>query len=289
MQDQHNPFFTSLLSLVSLDNIQKWINDLSSFHSRHSKSKYINQVAEWIKSLLLSFGYTNVYFHHYLKEGLELRNVICHKRGITDRRVLLICAHYDSIMEDINNPDGRSPGANDNASGVSVVLELARILFNTKLVDSVQFVFFSGEEQGLWGSKKYAEEIKQNNVNLHRIINLDMVGNPPPSQKEKIIIEIDMGNQVSSNDKDSQDFGRFIEQMAIDHTNLQVMFGPIYNSDYMPFEAYGYVVAGLYDRGESNPGHHSKEDISSTINFKYVVSVAKIVLATVINEARIQI
>ncbi len=285
MQDQSNPSLTSLLSLVSLNNIRVWINDLSSFHSRHSKSKYINQVAEWIKSILQSFGYTDVYFHHYFEEGYRLRNVICHKRGNTDR-IIIICAHYDCIMEDINNAEDRSPGANDNASGVAVILELARILSHVSLEDSLQFVFFSGEEQGLWGSKKYAKYIKRNNVNLHRLINLDMVGNPP--SKKGIIIERDMGNQISTNDQDSQNFAHFIEQMTVNLTNLQVIPGPIYNSDYMPFEAQGYVVVGIYDGGESNPSYHSKTDILSTINFEYTVSIAKIVLATVINEAHLQ-
>jgi Zn-dependent M28 family amino/carboxypeptidase len=190
-------------------------------------------------------------------------------------------------MEDINNAEERAPGANDNASGVSVVLEIARILCYTILRDSVQFAFFSGEEQGLWGSKKYADHIKRNNLNLHRLINLDMVGNPP-SKENKVIIERDIGNRVSSNDQESQDFAQSIEQLATDLTNLKVMQGPIYDSDYMPFEAYGYVVAGIYDGGEENPSYHSKTDIPSTINFEYAVSIAKIVLATVANEARIE-
>jgi len=281
--NQSNTFLTSLLRSVSQDNIRIWINSLSSFHSRHSKSKYLNQVAEWIKSLLVSFGYTDVYFHNYLKEGYELRNVICHKSGTTDR-VILVCAHYDCIMEDINNAEERAPGANDNASGVSVVLEVARLLSQVNLENCVQFVFFSGEEQGLWGSRAYAEDIKRNNVNLHRLINLDMVGNPQFKEK-KIIIERDMGNKASSNDQESQDFADFLEQIAVDLTDLQVMLGPIYDSDYMPFEAQGYVVVGIYDGGEKNTSYHSKTDIPSTVNLEYTASVTKIVLAAVINEA----
>ena len=53
------------------------------------------------------------------------------------------------------------PGANDNASGVSAILEIARILHKQKLYCSLQFVFFSGEEQGLLGSKHYAKFLKE--------------------------------------------------------------------------------------------------------------------------------
>jgi Zn-dependent M28 family amino/carboxypeptidase len=85
-----------------------------------------------------------------LKSDYQLKNVICRKQGISPK-VIIICAHYDSIMEDANNAEERSPGANDNASGVSVLLKLARILFPFQLNHSIQFVFFSGEEQGYGG------------------------------------------------------------------------------------------------------------------------------------------
>ena len=190
--------FITLLSLVSRDNLETSINILSSFYTRHSKSRFINQVANWLKTKLHDFGYTNVYFHDYSENGYQLKNVICHKQGLTDR-FIAICAHFDSIMEDINNAEDRAPGADDNASGVSAVLEIARVLSEAELQQSIQFVFFSGEEQGQWGSRNYAQYLNENKTELHRLINLDMVGHPEPHQK-KVIIERDMGNRVSSND-----------------------------------------------------------------------------------------
>ena len=92
-------------------------------------------------------------------------------------------------------------------------LETSRILYEVDSEDSVQFVFFSGEEQGLWGSKHYAQYLKDSNVNLHRLINLDMVGYPP-SGKLIIVIERDMGNAVTGNDQDSQRFGEIMEQTS---------------------------------------------------------------------------
>jgi Zn-dependent M28 family amino/carboxypeptidase len=133
-------------------------------------------------------------------------------------------------MEDIDNAQERAPGANDNASGVAVVLELARILSKIELEYNIQFAFFSGEEQGLWGSRSYAQHIKDNNVHLHLLLNLDMVGRPP-SNNRKVIIERDIDNSVSTNDLESLRFARMMEYMAINYTDLQVALGPIYSSD----------------------------------------------------------
>ena len=127
--------------------------------------------------MLQNFGYTDVYFHNYNESGYELKNVICQKQGASGK-IILLCAHFDSRMEDINNFMERAPGADDNPSGVCAVLEIARILCQLRLEYSIQYVFFSGEEQGRWGSKSYARYVKDNNVNLYRLINLDMVARP---------------------------------------------------------------------------------------------------------------
>jgi hypothetical protein len=279
-------FIDTKISSVSKSNIELWISHLASFHTRHTKSKFIDKVADWLKAEFGKFGYGDVNFHNYDEEGYALKNVVCHKKGRSNK-TNLICAHYDSRMKDLNDSEFRAPGADDNASGIAAILETSRILCDVSLEDSVQFVFFSGEEQGLWGSKHYAQYLKDSNVNLHRLINLDMVGYPP-SGKPIIVIERDMGNAVAGNDQDSQRFGEVMEQTAVDYTDLQVMLGPIYDSDYMPFEALGYVVAGLYDGGaiDQNTHYHSSTDIPSAVNMDYVVSTTKLLLATILQETR---
>jgi hypothetical protein len=72
-------------------------------------------------------------------------------------------------------------------------------------------------------------------------------------------------------------------QLATDYTQLPVVMGEIYGSDYMPFEARGYVVVGLYDNGD-NPHYHRSSDTPTTVNYDYMADVARIVLATVLNE-----
>jgi putative aminopeptidase FrvX len=275
---------TAALTSVSKKNMQRWINGLSSFYTRHTKSKFIDRVAEWLKAELQKFGYTDVHFHGYTESGYQLKNVICHKQGKSNNKLILICAHYDSIMEDTNNTKERAPGADDNASGVSASLEIARILSQVDLKNTIQFAFFSGEEQGQWGSKKYSQYLKENNVNIHVVINLDMVGRPPLNPK-KVIIERDTGNEVLTNDQGSQTLSQIMEQMATHYTDLEVVYGPIYDSDYMPFEALGHVVLGVYDDGQNDPTYHSKLDVPSTLNMDYITSVTKMMLATILNES----
>jgi Zn-dependent M28 family amino/carboxypeptidase len=275
-----------IISSISIANIERWINKITSFHTRHSKSKFIDKVSFWLKTELEKNGQTDVRFHHYTENGFNLKNVICHIRGLSDK-VILICAHYDSRMENLDDSRSRAPGADDNASGMSVILEISRVIANLQFEYSIQLVFFSGEEQGQWGSKHYAKFIKDNNIPLQRLINLDMVGYSSRDNYD-CVVERDIGNSNISNDQYSEVFAQSIEEIVKLNTTINTMPGPIYDSDYMPFEALGYVVAGLYDGGAENyPYYHSSKDESVYLNTKYVAEIAKIILVALLKEGKI--
>lgn len=96
------------------------------------------------------------------------RNIIAHLAGVTQPSIL-IGGHYDSV-------DG-SPGANDNASGTAVVLDMARKLAKTPTAQQVWFVAFDGEEDGLHGSRAFVREADSQFLsNLEGMLNFDMVG-----------------------------------------------------------------------------------------------------------------
>ena len=284
----------SILKMVSTDTIKSWVLKISSYHTRHSKSKYIHDVADWLRSEFVSMGYDDVDFHTYTENidghSYDLQNVYCNKNGINDKRIL-ICAHYDSRMKNLGDSESRAPGANDNASGVSAILEIARVLKTTVWSILCNFVLFSGEEQGLLGSKHYAKFVKDNNINIYRLINLDMIAYPA-FNPEKIIIEIDNNkpehNQVKENDHDSIEFGKVMAHMS-SYTDLQITLGSIYDSDYEPFEAEGFVVIGAYDgsaQEDQNPHYHDSSDTPDLIDWNYLTSVTKMVLATVLKVAK---
>lgn len=277
-----DPLIQESIALISEENLRQWVQHLSAYKTRHTLSVYIDQVATWLVDQFRSFGYTDVVLHPYSRNGHALNNVVCTKQGSSDGdQVLMLCGHYDCCMEQLHDATARAPGADDNATGIAVILELARILSSIDLKQTVQFVAFSGEEQGYWGSAAYADSIQNQQINLHRLINLDMLGYPPPNLA--ITVEQDKGNQVADNDQPSQEFARVMAQLATDYTQLPVVMGEVYGSDYMPFEARGYVVVGLYDDG-NNPNYHRSSDTPNTVNYAYMADVARIVLATVLNE-----
>jgi Zn-dependent M28 family amino/carboxypeptidase len=275
-----------IISSISIINMERWINKITLFHTRHSKSKFIDEVSFWLKHELEKNGQTDVRFHHYTEKGYNLKNVICHIRGLSDK-VILVCAHYDSRMENLGDSKSRAPGADDNASGMSVILDISRVIANLQFEYSIQLVFFSGEEQGQWGSQHYAKFIKDNNVPLQRLINLDMVGYPSRDSYD-CVVERDIGNSNISNDQYSEEFAQSIEEIAKLNTTINTIPGPIYDSDYMPFEALGYVVAGIYDGGAENyPYYHSSKDESIYLDTKYVSEIAKIILGVLLKEGKI--
>jgi hypothetical protein len=285
-----------LLKMVSTDTIKSWLLKLSSYHTRHSKSKYINEVADWLRGEFESMGYDDVGFHNYTENidgnSYDLKNVICNKNGTNGNKRILICAHYDSRMKNLGDSESRAPGANDNASGVSAILEIARVIRKQTLKYPLQFALFSGEEHGLLGSKRYAKFVKDHNIPIYRLINLDMVGYPKLNPGMVIIERDNNGkpehNQVKENDEDSIEFGKVMADMS-SYTDLQIHLDSIFDSDYEPFEAEGCVVIGAYDGSADevqNPHYHDGSDTPSLIDWNYLTSVTKMVLATVLKAAK---
>jgi hypothetical protein len=295
-------FISLQVDLVSRTNISEMINELTSFHNRHTKSQYINDAAEWITKKLKAFDgnndddNNNVYYHEYTVEPYKLKNVIYDKHGATNK-ILLFCAHYDTILQrDFEDSISRAPGADDNASGVSALLEASRIISHLNFEYSIRFVFFSGEEQGLWGSKYYAQYVKDRNEDLYAVVNMDMCAEPgflETTNNNTTNVDVDDGTtgSVSTNNEASQILGQKMEQMAKDYTNLSVVNQwPIDSSDYMPFEARGYVCLGAYDGSAVNRNHHyhSDTDIPSNLDIDLLTSTTKMVLAFALSEGRVR-
>ena len=280
----------SALNQVNSTKLENWIDDLSSFYTRHTKSEYIESVAYWLKNGLQSVCNGKTYFHNFTQIDQRIRynlkNIICYQEGSTEydnNHLILITAHYDSRMQDINQSDARAPGADDNASGVAAVLELARILSKVDLRNDIQYVLFSGEEQGQWGSTAYVKHLQPNNTKVDLIMNLDMIGYPALGL-DNVSIEYDLGNKFTTNDIYSKKVGQFIEQIALDYANLEISLRPLGMTDLIPFEATGKIVIGIHDGGsELNPNYHNTSDTLDTLDIEYLTSVTKLVLAAILN------
>jgi Zn-dependent M28 family amino/carboxypeptidase len=162
-------------------------------------------------------------------------------------------------------------------------LELARILSQIDLKNNIQFVLFSGEEQGQWGSTAYVNYLQTHNTKLDLVINLDMIGYPALGL-DNVVIEYDSGNNITTNDIYSKKVGQFIEQIALEYANLEASLHPLGKTDLIPFEAIGKIVTGIHDGGSRlNPNYHNTSDTPDTLNIEYLTSVTKLVLAAILN------
>ncbi len=156
-------------------------------------------------------------------------NIIAHLPDVKQPKILL-GAHYDSVA--------KSPGANDNASGTAVVLELARRLANTPQSHQAWFVAFDGEEDGLRGSKAFVNTAKPQFLpNLQAMLNFDMVG---------VNDQLFVGGSESLT---------ALAQKADPKISKIRDTG---NSDHQPFSAAGVPVAFFY-RGQ-DPNYHAPGD-----------------------------
>ena len=283
-----------ILDQVNSTKLKEWIDILSSFHTRNTKSNYIEDAVYWLKSELQNLCDGRVFFHNFTQidqnQTFNLNNIICSSKqslasSSQNNKTIILGAHYDSRAEVLNNTNIRGPGADDNASGVSALLELVRILSPLNLKLNLEFVLFSGEEQGLWGSSSYVKYIDKNNrtKTTDLYINFDMLGYTPSNETNKVSLEYDVGNKYIQNDNYSKTIALFIKQIASNYTNLEAILSKLENSDFIPFEAFGHTVIGIHDGGVTkNPNYHKSSDTPDTLNIKYLTSITKMILATIL-------
>jgi hypothetical protein len=193
-----DPEIDAALRQVSPQQIQRDIEKLVSFHTRHTLSaadptegRGIGAAREWIKSEFERYsrecgGCLDVRSDGFLQsvgervpQPTEIVNVYAVLQGSdpgNSKRMYLVSGHYDSRNSDILDARASAPGANDDASGTAVVLECARVLSQHKFPASIVFLAVAGEEQGLDGSRHFAEMAKARNWNIEAVLNNDIVG-----------------------------------------------------------------------------------------------------------------
>ena len=109
--------------------------------------------------------------------GVRVEDVLGIQKGRDPNRVVIVGGHIDSRVTDVMNATADAPGANDDASGVALVLEAARLLSKRTFDATIVYAVFSGEEQGLWGSTLLADTAKARGWQVTAMLNNDIVGN----------------------------------------------------------------------------------------------------------------
>ncbi len=199
-----DPAIASALTAVSSEQIHATIEKLVSFNNRSTLSSMetglapgtgINAAAEWIAAEFqrISAACNNCLEvkrdeftepgsdapNSRIRKPTKLVNVYAVLKGTdpaqSPRRVL-VTGHYDSRNSDNFNTHDPAPGANDDASGVAVSIECARVLSKLKFPSTIVFVAVAGEEQGLNGSRHLAKLAKSEGWQLEAVLNNDIVG-----------------------------------------------------------------------------------------------------------------
>jgi aminopeptidase YwaD len=188
-------------------------------------------------------------------------------------QIVTVGAHHDSV------PGG--PGANDDASGVSAVLELARILAKTPIDTEIRFLTFGSEERGLVGSSFYADSLPKEDVDrMVAHFQMDMIGGRDAGEDNPagglIMYTIDgMKNLVT-------DLGSSAGARTMD---VAIPYGQLGRSDHQPFHELG-IPSALFIHSPVEPWYHQPTDTLDKISKEKLQQAAEIVGASVYQIAR---
>jgi hypothetical protein len=187
-----------IINGVSAERIEKDIRILANFGTRNtfsdtvSNTRGIGAARRWIKSEFdrISKDCKNCLEVFYQKDYVTTNegervpkdtwivNVAAIQRGKKyPNRFIIMSGDIDSRNSDPVDPVGDAPGANDNASGMAGTIEAARILSKYNFDNSIIYLGLSGEEQGLFGGKGFANYAKEKGWEIIGVFNNDMIGN----------------------------------------------------------------------------------------------------------------
>jgi photosystem II stability/assembly factor-like uncharacterized protein len=188
-------------------------------------------------------------------------------------RQYLITGHYDDLSE---VPDHWAPGADDNASSVVSLLAIASILKDYPLTNTVKFVAFSGEEQGLLGSAAYAEEAFDRGDTILGVLNCDMIAYDGNGDG---VMEVHSGLSAENQALADILIGA-ISDYGLTLVPQKITEGASHSSDHASFWSYGFpAILGHEDYQDRNPFMHTTDDRVAAFDTAYYVEFVKAVVA----------
>ena len=259
------------------NNINSYLTEFATFGVKTTGSTNNNNAFNWLKNKYLSFGYTaaQISENAFTYNGATTKNLILTKTGTKYPNIfVIVCGHYDTIA---------GPGVNDNGSGTSVILEMARILKDVPTEYSIKFINFTGEEQGLRGSQNYVNTVvnaTNPKMNIKVVFNIDQVGGVAGEVNNTITCERDINNTPSTNNAASNTVTQELMNCVELYSPLQTNLSYAYGSDYMPFQSNGEVITGFYEFNESTRPH-SASDTYANMDPVFVFNVTKAALGAV--------
>src|SRR3954447_4192463 len=320
-----------ILERIDADRIESIVEKLVSFGTRHTLSdqddptRGIGAARDWIYDTMLSYaarsnGRMTVEKQSYTQEPASriptatvITNVVATIRGSKyPDRVYLISGHYDSRVTDVMNSTSDAPGADDDASGVAVSMELARVLARQRPEATIILAAVAGEEQGLYGSNHLAQTLQDAGKDVQGMFTNDIVGSstaddgtrdprslrlfaegvPTSETPDQAAIRQAVGGE---NDSPARQLARFVTEVA-DNRETGMRIRVIYRRDRylrggddIPFLQRGYP-AGRFTEPNENFAHQHQDvrvengvqygDLPRFCDFEYIARVARVNAAT---------
>ncbi|HOD66953.1 MAG TPA: M28 family peptidase [candidate division Zixibacteria bacterium] len=265
----------SLISLINEDSCRSYVERLQAFGTRKVGTSQNAASRDWLVDKFRSFGYDSVItdsFAAYENWGdgpaVAAFNVIAVKPGtLYPDFHILIGAHRDSSPR-------QSPGADDDASGIAGVLEIARVAAALETPVSLVFAAFDAEECGLWGSDYYAAEAARREDSIALVLNMDMIGYHENDSAVWVYHTVP-GSYGAL-------WGALADSLAGVDLSAHLAAGAAWDAE--PFEQRGYEALTLHEYVRM-PFVHTARDSAVYINFDYLARVVRGTLATTLVAA----
>ena len=334
--EKPNAEIQKMIKEISAKNIEASIRKLVSFGTRNTLSEQdnpargIGAARDWIfgefQKISADCGNClTVEKQTFLQakaprvpEPTNLTNVVATLKGTTNpERVYVVSGHYDSMCTSPTDAKCDAPGANDDASGTSAVIELARVMSKRKFDATIVFMTVPGEEQGLLGARYFAEQAVQTKLNIEGMFTNDIIGgvtsqkNSPNRNRVRVFSEGVPSNETEQegntrrsvggeNDSASRQLARFIKEQSDRYLkNFSVWM--IYRrdrylrgGDHIPFLEKGFTAVRITEADEDYTHQHQNVrtengvfygDTPEFVDFEYVANVARVNLISLASLA----
>lgn len=277
----HQPLFSSvsknkmttkiqrLVNQIDKELIRKDVVELSSFESRYTGSQGNKDAVQLVANRMSEMGY-EVEEICYRKDACS---IVADKKGSHDpSKVIMVMGHIDSVGKTF-------AGADDNASGTAVALEMARVLKDYSNNKTIRFFITNGEELGLLGASHYARKLSdENKLNeLSLVINMDMVG-----YNSNGVVELETEPEYES-------VAKAFANLAAQYTSLKtkITLGA-WGSDHVPFLKRGVPSLLTIENWDTKtPCYHQACDKPDTLNYDYAAEIGKLNVSAVLTKDQI--
>ena len=287
---------------VEADSLLSDVERLVAFDTRFMGSDSNWAAVEWLEDCFQAMGYDvrrdsfvvdvskSVLGQQFVLNDLTQVNLVASHRGVInpDRKIVL-GAHYDSIS--LDRPQSEqdfAPGADDNATGVAAVLEIARLLRDRQTGMTVEFVLFGAEELGLVGSAAHAAAVSSRGEDVAAMIGLDVLGTRSDIVPDAFTLDttapyLDVANQVADA---AEAYTDVFSRDGSSGSRLMVTSIGCRCSDHQSYLNNGIPAVGVFQYF-TNPSPHinMSTDTIEQVDIAYVAEITRAILAGILDVA----